>query len=350
MRTLVSGYVGYKLNDSNMTTSAETWAQEFLDLFDRASTTSEFNVPTYYGIDMWALTMWSKYMPSTSVLGSRAPDVLAKIWGSVTEFYHPDLKNLAGPWDRTYGYDMTKYVSLLAVQIWALVGKEASPLFANTVALSHGNDFCAAPLFAILAPYMASLLPANITSALTTFTGEHTVSTSAYSPPFDTYPRNITAWLAPNISIGAQSVAEPEIGGPSLSATSYSPAVVQWQTGNSGIGWIHYYPTDSYIDATASASTLNISYPYGNSSSIFTFQISEFIAKRDVGSWDDLQGLSVSVSASSAVDMNYTVTFAGAYGGADETIDNFEFWNFTYAMQEDVDVVEPWIAFEFDLE
>ena len=30
--------------------------------------------------------------------------------------------------------------------------------------------------------------------------------------------------------------------------------------------------------------------------------------------------------------MNYSVTFAGAYGGADETINDFEFWNFTYTM------------------
>jgi len=35
---------------------------------------------------------------------------------------------MAGPWDRAYGYDMQRYVSLMALWFWVLIGKENSSL------------------------------------------------------------------------------------------------------------------------------------------------------------------------------------------------------------------------------
>lgn len=45
-----------------------------------------------------------------------------------------------------------------------------------------------------------------------------------------------------------------------------------------------------------------------------------------------MQGLSINVSGN--VNANFSLAFAGEYGGADETINDFEYWNFTYAMPE----------------
>jgi hypothetical protein len=103
--------------------------------------------------------------------------------------------------------------------------------------MSHSADFAIAPLIAILSPYHNTLVPANVTSALLTFPGTHSVSTSAFSPPYDLYPRNITAWLSNNISIGGEQFNETVIGGPSSSSSSFNPAVIQWNTG-SDIGYI----------------------------------------------------------------------------------------------------------------
>jgi hypothetical protein len=104
--------------------------------------------------------------------------------------------------------------------------------------MSHNADFATAPLFAILAKFHNTLVPAEVVSALKNFIGEHTFTSSTFSPPFDLYPRNITAWLAPRITIGAQTFNETVLGGPATSTNSFNPALIQWDTGN-GLGWIN---------------------------------------------------------------------------------------------------------------
>jgi hypothetical protein len=49
-------------------------------------------------------------------------------WSVLGELYHADLKNVAGPWDRAYGFDMNRYLSILALHMWTLVGKEMAPI------------------------------------------------------------------------------------------------------------------------------------------------------------------------------------------------------------------------------
>jgi hypothetical protein len=116
--------------------------------------------------------------------------------------------------------------------------RTADKKYFQTPALSHIADFAYGPLFAILADFQNSLIPTHVLPKLTTFSGEHTFTSSAFSPPFDIYPRNITAWLASNISIGAESFNETVIGGPATNPDTFNPAVIQWQTGN-GVGWIN---------------------------------------------------------------------------------------------------------------
>jgi hypothetical protein len=70
--------------------------------------------PTYYGIDMWALSLWTKYGPSNSSLASRGPLMLAGLWDTMGEYYNANLKNFAGPYDRTYGNGMKSVESATA--------------------------------------------------------------------------------------------------------------------------------------------------------------------------------------------------------------------------------------------
>lgn len=146
MRAFVSGWTGRKLNDANMTTAGENYAQQIITLFDRANTLSEFNSGTYAGVSLYALTLWAKYLPKTSLMGQKGPDMIKYTWESLAQLYNANLKNVAGPWDRSYGYDMNRYLCILALQIWGLVGKENAPINAK-VSLSrpdpswtHTND------------------------------------------------------------------------------------------------------------------------------------------------------------------------------------------------------------------
>ena len=103
--------------------------------------------------------------------------------------------------------------------------------------MSHADDFAFAPLFAIMGEHMNSLIPKEVQKKLTAFSGTHTFNTSIISPVYDYGHRNITAWLAPNISVGGQTFNEVEVGGPRQTQNQFNPGVVQWQTGKE-IGFI----------------------------------------------------------------------------------------------------------------
>ncbi|KAF1945715.1 hypothetical protein EJ02DRAFT_451425 [Clathrospora elynae] len=320
MRAVVSGWVGRRANDSNMTTAGETYAKEIIDLFTRDNTLSEFNSGTYAGVSLFALTLWAKYMPEDSLMGQYGGQMIQSTWTLLGELYNANLKNVAGPWDRSYGFDMNRYLSILALQMWTLVGKENAPVYEKPYAMGHKNDFSISPLIAILAPFHNTLVPNATLSSLLSFPGTHTVKTSAFSPPFDTYPRNITAWISPHLTIGAESFSENVIGGPGKNTNSFNPAVVQWARKDGSVGWMTLYPQVMALAVEVGEGTLDLAYPEGNATSGFSFLVgtNSWDGKRDVRSWEDIEGVRVNVTGS--VDANYTVAFNGLRGGAGETI------------------------------
>ncbi|KAJ9149343.1 hypothetical protein NKR23_g4222 [Pleurostoma richardsiae] len=332
MRAFVAGWTGRRLNEANFTTSGEMYAQEIIDLFTQFNTLSEFNSGTYTGVSLFGLTLWCKYLPSDSVMAQYGPKMLQDTWSAVSQLWHPGMKNMAGPWDRSYGYDMNRYVSLMALWFWTLIGKENSSMIAKPFVMSHMADYAWAPLMAILAEFHASLLPNGTIEAISSFTGERTFKAQAIYPPYDLAPRNITTWLSANLTIGGESFDENVIGGPSTSQESFNPAVVQWTTGDE-IGFISLYPTEMALEAAVSPGRLNLTLPRGNASSIFTLVVGTFKKKTTISGWSDVQGLNVEISGN--VNKTYDLNFAGEYGGADSLLRDFEFWNFTYVMPDD---------------
>jgi hypothetical protein len=331
MRAFVSGWTGRRLGDKNMTAAGEAYAQEIIDFFNLHSTLSEFNSGTYTGVSLFGLTLWSKYLPEDSVMAQYGPKMLGATWDAVAQLWHPGMKNMAGPWDRAYGYDMNKYVSLMALWFWTLLGKEKSSLIAKPQVMSHMADYAWAPLFAVLADFHSSLLPKDTVKKLSSFEGERTFSAKAFYPPYDLVARNITTWLSEKLTIGAESFDETVVGGASTSQTSFNPAVVQWLNGED-IAFISLYPTETALNAVVAPGRLNLTYPKGNAFSIFTLVVSTNKQKPTVTGWEDVQGVKVKVSGN--VNASYSLSFAGQYGGAASTIRDFEFWNFTYSMPD----------------
>lgn len=140
MRALVSGWTGRTLKDENMTQAGEMYANEIIQLFDRAETLSEFNSATYTGVSLIALTMWAKYAPESSIMKDKGKEMLQDTWKDIGKLYHADLKNLAGPWDRSYGFDMQKYFGIMSAHIWSLVGKATSPVIDKVRRLTRKSD------------------------------------------------------------------------------------------------------------------------------------------------------------------------------------------------------------------
>ncbi|KAF7593026.1 hypothetical protein BBP40_012113 [Aspergillus hancockii] len=325
MRALVSGWTGQRCADENMTMAGENYAKEIIDLFDRANTLSEFNSATYTGVSLIGLTMWAKYAAEHSVMKGKGKEMLQATWDTIGQLYHAELKNLAGPWDRAYGFDMQKYFGIMSAHIWTLVGKETSPVIDKVYMMSHNADFAISPLVAILSNFHNSLVPSTAVNALRTFPGEHMVHTSAQSIPYDYSPRKVNAWLGEKISIGAESFNETVVGGPAINPSTFNSAVIQWDTGV-GNGWITLYATEKALDAVVGPGYLNLTYPSGTSDSQFQFLVSPFAVKKDVTSWQDLEGLNVRVSGTFDPELRVS------YSSSDATINDFMFWNLTYVM------------------
>ncbi|KAI6907896.1 hypothetical protein KC334_g4855 [Hortaea werneckii] len=348
MRAVVSGWTGRRLNDTNMTAAGEMYGREIVKLFNMTDTLSEFNSATYTGVSLYGLTLWDKYMPADSVLKQNAAHMISATWESVAQLWHPGMRNLAGPWDRTYGWDMNRYFGILAAWIWLVIGREGSSVYYNVAVMSHHSDFAFGPLFAILADSLVALVPDHVQKALKTFQGEHTYHAQAYSPPFDFALRNYTSWISEKLTIGAISFDEDVLGGPSTNLNSWSPAVAQWYQGNgNNIGYLVHHATESTIDAEVTPGSLKLTYPYGNSSSIFTFLLSSPTPNGTLLDWNDADGLDVKITTYPEMTLN--LTFAGAFGGASETIHDFEFYNFTYTLPKNF-TGQPWVQLEMTTE
>lgn len=128
MRAFLTGWTGRRLQNANMTKAGESYAQDVINLFNEHNTLSEFNSPTYTGVSLFALILWSKYLPQDSVMAKHAPSMVKHTWTAVSQLWHPGLRNIAGPWDRTYGFDMNRYLSVMALWFWPLIGKEKAGL------------------------------------------------------------------------------------------------------------------------------------------------------------------------------------------------------------------------------
>lgn len=231
MRAFVSGWTGRQLGDKNMTDAGETYAGEIIDLFNMHQTLSEFNSGTYTGVSLFGLTLWSKYLPADSVMTENGPKMLRATWDAVAQLWHPGMKNMAGPWDRAYGYDMNKYVSLMALWFWTILGKDKSSLIAKPQAMSHVADYAWAPLFSILSSFHSSLLPENITCRLSSFRQERTFSAQAYYPPYDLVPRNISTWLSTNLTMAPSRMRKPSlVDHPHPRHPSTQPSFSGWST------------------------------------------------------------------------------------------------------------------------
>ncbi|KAK7408685.1 hypothetical protein QQX98_009153 [Neonectria punicea] len=171
MRAFASGWTGRRLKEANMTSAGEKYAQEVIDLFNEQKTLSEFNSGTYTGVSLFGLILWSKYLPKDSVVTKNGPRMIKYTWEAVSELWHPGLKNMAGPWDRSYGYDMNRYLSLMALWFWPLIGKDQAGLISKPQVMSHMADYAWAPVFAVLADKHKSLIPKTILKGLTKFSG-----------------------------------------------------------------------------------------------------------------------------------------------------------------------------------
>ncbi|GAC94055.1 hypothetical protein PHSY_001624 [Pseudozyma hubeiensis SY62] len=279
MRCMAMSYYGHLKNDANMTMYAERYAGEFYSLFDMYDTLSEFNSATYTGVALWALSLGG-YLPSNTTMAKRAGDTISKVWAKTAQLWQPQLNSLGGSWDRTYGFGLSDYVNLLGFYTAGLDDGSAKN-WAEPWKLSgspHVSDAAFAPLMAITSKFHDQYVSQKSREYLKPCSSVgkvgRLIKSNAWSPPFDADvkqygPRNYTAWIGDNVSVGGTEIDEAVIGGPAKNPTAFTPAVMLWKTPDTHslnyaqpkASWLSLYPTTQTISASASSSNLTIRFP-----------------------------------------------------------------------------------------
>ncbi len=133
MHGFLWSWAGKRFERPDWSRDGRRFAGEVFRLFNQHETFEEYNSPTYYGVDLYALSLWRNYGPEPWFIYTGG-DMEARLWTDIAAFYHADLKNLCGPFDRAYGMDMQAYVSLVGLWLRTVLAHSLVPPPAPVIA------------------------------------------------------------------------------------------------------------------------------------------------------------------------------------------------------------------------
>ena len=228
-------------------------AQAIYDLFKVDNAFEEYNSPTYYGPDLYALALWRSLAPSP-LLRRLGAEMESLLWLDLSRYYHPGLRNMCGPYDRSYGMDMTRYAAVLGQWIWLVSGQAQAPFPALDLPFAHTPDWFYAPQIA----FLGAVVPEEARARLLTLDGPRKVEQVITRAP----RRVATAYLEENFMWGAEHTSLSKIG-----SAQFHPATLHWRAAPGQIGWMRLVHRDP-VDATVQGRILSI-----RGSGPLTFQI-----------------------------------------------------------------------------
>lgn len=256
---------------------SSAWNEEVYRLFKQQGAFNEFNAPTYYGVDLYGLGLWREY-GSTGRMREMGSAMEAGMWNDIAEFYQPDLRNLSGPWDRSYGMDMTRYVTPLGVYMRSFLPAARAPLPEHAELTTFQiADLWYAPQVTLLGTHV----PSGALAKMRKFEGPHLVDR-----PIDSR-RTATAWIGQNAIWGGEFTSRTKDTG---HTTQFHPVDAQWRMPSNQIGWIEVTESPD-IDAIADSGGVTIATDGGVSFRIFAGHDAPTIS---LGTWT-LPGLDVSI-------------------------------------------------------
>ena len=219
-RVAFESVAGGLLDEPGWVQRAEDLCERVAELHDRHGAFEEFGSPTYAGVDLFALSIARQLSPSTAIRDTAAR-LEAALWRTIDASYHPGLRNLCGPWTRTYGMDMNAYVAKLGISL-ALVAPDVAPTPGFAPDVVHGHDWFAGAVTALV----GTVLPDDVADGIAAFrprTVEQPISST----------RTATAWLGERAMTGAEACADD------LSWwDQYVAATLHWATPEGGVGWL----------------------------------------------------------------------------------------------------------------
>jgi len=237
-------FAGQRFDEPTWLAEGERMAREVDRLFKQHNAFAEYNSPTYYGDDLYALAVWRSYPAVSPLLAQLGTELEARLWRDVAQFYHADLRNLAGPYDRSYGMDMCRYLAILGIWMRLVLDKTRAPLPDTDHPFEHEDDIAFVPLVA----FLGANVPPDVLGHFVAFRAERQVERVLA----DTPRRVATAWLGKDRMIGGEftSRTPPQ-------SNQFHPATIHWRVEADRIGWVRALYLEP-LDARASKNRLEM--------------------------------------------------------------------------------------------
>ena len=197
----------------------EALARAVLERYEHYGALDEFNSPTYYGVDLLAAALWARRSTRLAQLGDRIESLL---WHDIASFYHAGLRNLCGPYARSYGMALEDYVGL--VSLWMKQRDPNAPLPHIDAQLEHGHDLCLAPFVELLGTCIPDELHQQ--NAFGAFAGERQLARRL--------PNGVvaTAWMTEHLMIGGFA------GSKVAARDQFHPATAHWRDNAGNLQWL----------------------------------------------------------------------------------------------------------------
>lgn len=240
MHAVLAVEAGTRLGEPAWVDEGHALAAAVVARFDRTGTFDEYNSPTYYGIDLVGLALW-RTCPVSEQLRAAGRRVELALWRDTAAWFQPALGNLSGPFTRSYGMDMQRYVAAVSMWIWGLLGRAAAPLpDLSAAVIDHGHDLPLGPMAALL----ANLGDRDEIAAA--FAGAARDLPRRVDRHLHEHPRRTASgWIGPRLLVG---VEHNEL--PWHAWLQYHPVTVHWRAGEgeaARVGTIRLH-ADAHVD------------------------------------------------------------------------------------------------------
>lgn len=218
------------LVEAGRVAEGEELAERVVEGWRQHRSFSEFNSPTYDGVDLWALALWRGQSRSDR-LRSWGAELEDGLWRTVADRYHAGLGNVAGPFTRAYGLDLERYVGKVGLLIAGAAGLDAAPLpDLDADVIAHGHDLQSLPALVLAPPVVGD----DVVADLRSFRGERTVRQVITEWPTR---REATAWLGDDVMIGAEDGDSDWMGW-----YQFVAGTVHWRRPDGAVGVLRYVP------------------------------------------------------------------------------------------------------------
>jgi hypothetical protein len=203
---------------------AANWQEEVYKLYKEHNAFNEYNSPTYCGTDLYGIALWRNYglTERTRAMGR---DMEAGLWRATADLYNPNLRNISGPYDRSYGMDMQTYVSIMGLWLRLKMDASTAPLTGFKPPVEHNDDMFFIPEVVVL----RAQIPDDAMKSFLSFQGEHQVRRPIEGT------RVATAWIGKTLMYGGEITNHlRRVDG----SSQFHPVTAHWLTPNGTVAWL----------------------------------------------------------------------------------------------------------------